>query len=107
MVKIASESKWFAFGKISRLQFITGASEVWIEDIVGFVDANATRVIPKALLKRPRFGPKQIIIEIHVARSLVQVNDPEFSDSHAKRVVRIMHDIKSHLRVQPVKRAAT
>ena len=107
-----AEAERFAAGKITRVQLGGGAGEVGIEGVVFGTDVDATGVEPPSRLMRTGRGPKQVVLKIQVARSLVVIGNAENriraapTPAHGRRVVAFVEHIVERLAADAVEIAA-
>ena len=82
------------------------ASELTVEDVVVIAHVHATGVEPQPALERARGGPQQVVVEVHVAGALIEIDQSQGADPHAEDVVTIVQHVIGDLRALAVQCSA-
>ena len=105
-VEVVAEAEGASLGEVFGAEIAAVANELTVEDVVAIAHVYATGVEPQPALQRAGGGPQQVVVDVHVAGALIEIDQSQGADPHTEDVVTIVQHVIGDLRALAIQCSA-
>ena len=100
-VEVVAEAEGASLGEVFGAEIAAVANELTVEDVVAIAHVYATGVEPQPGGSEPGAAAQQVVVDVHVAGALIEIDQSQGADPHTEDVVTIVQHVIGDLRARP------